>query len=73
MPTPVSRMRQHEAGEAGLEQASAEVTALRRQVRTKERRVEELIGQADSLQLQVLLALPTTRCRSARSPRRTGS
>ena len=48
----VARLRQFEAGEVGLAEVSAECTALRRQVKARDARVEELIKQADGLQLQ---------------------
>jgi chromosome segregation ATPase len=48
----VSRLRQYEAGEYGLEQAAGEAAQLRRTVRARDLRVVELIMQADSLQLQ---------------------
>ena len=48
----VARLRQFEAGEVGLAEVSAECAALRRQVKARDARVEELIKQADGLQLQ---------------------
>ena len=48
----VARLRQFEAGEIGLAEVSAECAALRRQVKARDARVEELIKQADGLQLQ---------------------
>ena len=62
----VARLRQFEAGEVaqcrrhhhhhyhqvGLAEVSAECAALRRQVKSRDARVEELIKQADGLQLQ---------------------
>ena len=48
----VARLRQFEAGEVGLTEVSAECAALRRQVKARDARVEELIKQADGLQLQ---------------------
>ena len=47
----VARLRQFEAGEIGLAEVSAECAALRRQVKARDARVEELIAQADGLQL----------------------
>ena len=48
----VARLRQFEAGQVGLAEVSAECTSLRRQVKARDARVEELIKQADGLQLQ---------------------
>ena len=47
----VARLRQFEAGQIGLAEVSAECAALRRQVKSRDARVEELIAQADGLQL----------------------
>ena len=48
----VARLRQFEAGEVGLAEVSAECAGLKRQLKTKEARIEELIKQADTFQLQ---------------------
>ena len=48
----VARLRQFEAGEVGLAEVSAECAGLKRQMKTKEARIEELIKQADTFQLQ---------------------
>ena len=48
----VARLRQFEAGEVGLTEVSAECAGLKRQMKTKEARIEELIKQADTFQLQ---------------------
>ena len=48
----VARLRQFEAGEVGLAEVSAECAGLKRQIKTKEARIEELIKQADTFQLQ---------------------
>ena len=48
----VARLRQFEAGEVGLAEVSVECAGLKRQMKTKEARIEELIKQADTFQLQ---------------------
>ena len=61
-------------GEFGLKEAVAEAASLKRSLKKQERKVEELIGQADSLQLQVRLSynflLPTSPCVGRGSNRR---
>ena len=46
------RHHHHHHHQVGLAEVSAECSALRRQVKSRDARVEELIKQADGLQLQ---------------------
>ena len=49
----ITKLRQYEEGEFGLTEAVAESSSLKKEVRARDRRVEQLIQQADSLQYQV--------------------